>query len=417
MKKFYLKNLHFIFFGLNIILLAIYLFISDFNYLKLAIFSLLILNVGFLIVNFFLKKEELIASQKDFYFELDKFFNLLDTPFVIYDDEMKIVYFNDAFLKLVNLEKSILTNFKLETWIVKNEQYLKLALVFFPSLVADNIKIIQADDPNIIEVNYQNTFLCSIISSKISYQQKIYKFKVILDQSKDHYYRKQSLEFLSLLAHHLRTPLTQLRWLLESIKDENNKENVDQALNILDKTLILSQTVILSNKVETDQLELNIEMNNFEELVKNCLEFFKYYLSEKNITVEIFIDEQTKNFYFDKNIMFFIIYTLIENAIDYNKEGGKITIKTEKEFGREYVKIQISDTGIGIAKEDLANIFKKYFRTKEAKEIKPTGFGLGLSLVYNLTKIHKGEISVESQKNIGTTFILTFPLAKDIYSL
>ena len=411
------KNIHYIFFILNIILLFIFLFVSNFNYLKVFIFFLLAINIGFLIIGIFLKKEELISSQESFYLELDKFFNLLNTPFVIYDDGMKIVYLNDAFVKLVNLNKNILTNFKLETWIIKNEQYLKLALIFFPSLVADKLKIIQSEDPNIIEINYQNRFLWLITSSKIKYKEKNYNFKIIIDQSKDYYYNKQTIEFLNLLAHHLRTPLNQIKWLLETIKNSDNKDDIDRALNIVDKTLILSQRVILNSKLESNQLELNITMNNFEELINNCLDFFRYYLKEKDIKVEIFIDDQVKNSYFDKNIMFFIIYTLIENAIDYNKIGGKIIINLEKESNRDYFKILISDTGIGINKEDLESIFKKYFRSKEAKEIKPTGFGLGLFSVYNLVKLHKGEIKVESEKNKGTKFILRFPLSKEIYGL
>lgn len=410
-------NINFFLILLNIVLLALYLFISDFNYLKIAIFVLLILNIGYLFINSILKKEKLISSQKEFYFELDKFFNLINTPFVIYDDQMKIIYFNEAFSKLVNLDKNLLTNLKLETWIIKNEQYLKLSLIFFPSLIADNIKILKSEDPNIIEVSYQDNLFFTIISSKISYSQKIFSFKIIIDNSKDYYQIKQSSELLNLLVHHLRTPLNQLKWLLESIKNNNNQEAVNQGLDIIQKAIFLTQTVILTNKAENNQISLNIELNNIEELIKSCFDFFKYYLNEKNIKVEIFIEEQVKNFYFDKNLMFFIIYTLIENAIDYNKPNGKIVLNIIKHPQRDYVSISIADTGIGINEEDLKNLFKKYFRTKEAKEIKPTGFGLGLSLVYNLTKIHKGEIKVESKKNIGTTFFLEFPLNKEIYSL
>lgn len=414
--SFYFKNLNFIFFLTNIILLLGYLFIGEFNYLKAAIFFLLILNLIFFYFNFFIKKEELVSRYENFYVELDNFFNLLTTPFVIYDDQMKIVYVNDAFAKLVALDKNKLLNLKLETWLTKNQQYFKLALIFFPSLSSDHLKIIQTDNPNIIEISYQDNLFWLIISSKISYQQKVYNFKIIVDRSKDYYYDQQSIEFLNLLAHHLRNPLNQIKWLLETLRNDNNKESINEALSILDKTLILSQTILLINKVENNKIKLEIENNNLQNLFNECLSFFKYYLKEKEIKTEIYLEDTVRNFYFDKNIIFFIIFSLIENAIDYNQPKGKIVIRVEKDTGRDYVKIQISDTGIGMNDDEIKNIFKKYYRSQEAKKNKPTGFGLGLYLVYQLIKIHKGEIKVESKKNIGTNFILFLPLNREIYT-
>jgi len=416
MKKYYLA-----FIIINILLLFFSLFISNFNWLKTSLLIILGFNILYLGLFFFIKKEEFIAKSQPFYLEWEKFLNLIDTPLVIYDEEMKINFVNEAFLKLVNVDKNFFNNLKIETWLVKNKQYLKLALIFFPSLVADKLEIVKNntinDEVDIIRVSYQEEIFLYIITTKLTYQKQSFNLKIVIDQSSEIKQHRQSLEFLNLMAHHLRTPLTQLKWLLESARNAENQEIFNQALSIIDKTIFLTQMVILSSKTELGNVQLNIELNNIEDLIKNCLEFFKYYLEEKNIKVEIYINETVKNFYFDKNIMFFILYPLIENAIDYNKSNGQIIINIDKEQKVNEVVIKISDTGIGIDNEEIINIFKKYFRGKEAKEIKPTGFGLGLSLAYNLTKIHKGEIKVSSQKNQGTTFILNFPLNKEAYEI
>ncbi|GIW66153.1 MAG: hypothetical protein KatS3mg095_0051 [Candidatus Parcubacteria bacterium] len=412
-----LSKIYSLFLIINIFLLLIFLFVSNFNYLKLAIFVLLILNLFFLLSISFLKKEELIVPQKDFYIELNNFFNFIETPFVIYDEEMKINYVNDAFSRFVDLDKQSLINLKIETWIVKNEKYLKLALIFFPSLVAENIKIIQAGEPDIIEINYGNKIFISLITTKIIFNKKLFNVKIILDHSQEKKHTQQTLEFLDLLAHHLRTPLNQLKWLIEYNKEAIDQNIYNQELEIINRTIFLTQMVMLSRKDEEGKIELNLELNNIKELINYCLGFFKSSLEDKGIKVEIYLDDNVETFYFDKNIMFFIIYPLIENAIDYNKQNGKIIFDITKDLNRNYIIIKISDTGIGISDEDLKNIFKRYFRSSEAKEIKPTGFGLGLSLVYNLVKAHRGEIKVESKKDIGTTFILEFPISKEIYNL
>ncbi|MCS7184255.1 MAG: HAMP domain-containing histidine kinase [Patescibacteria group bacterium] len=414
-----MKKINFllIYFLTNIFFLLLFLLIGDFNFLKISILGLLILNFIFIFIQKIIQKEKLISQQEPFYSEWGKLFNFISTPFVIYDEQMKIIYFNKAFSDFVNLEKNTLTNFKIETWIVKNENYLKLALIFFPSLMADSLKIIQSDDPNIIDINYRNEIFLFLITTKIFYQNKLLNIKIIKDYSEEKKQERQAFDLLSLLAHHLRTPLNQLKWLIETNKNSIQPEIFEQSINIINKTLFLTQMVILKSKSEMGKIDLNIELNSIEDLIKQCLDFFKSSLEEKKIKVEIYLDELVKNFYFDKSIMFFILYPIIENGIDYNREGGKLVIDIFKNKDKNYVTLKISDTGIGIEEKDFPHIFKKYFRSEEAKSIKPTGFGLGLSLAYNLTNIHKGEIEFQSKKGEGTTFILNFPLSKDIYGL
>jgi signal transduction histidine kinase len=102
-----------------------------------------------------------------------------------------------------------------------------------------------------------------------------------------------------------------------------------------------------------------------------------------------------------------IFTNLISNAIKYTPEGGKIWITLNEEGG--FVKAAVSDTGIGIKKEDLPRIFDKFYRVKTMETRQIVGTGLGLSIVKSIVEAHLGSISVESEEGGGTTFTVLLP--------
>jgi signal transduction histidine kinase len=109
----------------------------------------------------------------------------------------------------------------------------------------------------------------------------------------------------------------------------------------------------------------------------------------------------------DRNSMEGIFTNLISNAIKYTPEGGKVWIDLAEEGG--FVKALVSDTGIGIKKEDLSRIFDKFYRVKSLETRQIVGTGLGLSIVKSIVDAHLGSISVESEEGGGTTFIILLP--------
>jgi two-component system sensor histidine kinase VicK len=109
----------------------------------------------------------------------------------------------------------------------------------------------------------------------------------------------------------------------------------------------------------------------------------------------------------DRNSMEGIFTNLISNAIKYTPEGGKVWVTLGEEGG--FVKASVSDTGIGIKKEDLPRLFDKFFRVKSPETREIIGTGLGLSIVKNIVDAHLGSISVESEEGGGTTFTVLLP--------
>jgi two-component system phosphate regulon sensor histidine kinase PhoR len=103
-----------------------------------------------------------------------------------------------------------------------------------------------------------------------------------------------------------------------------------------------------------------------------------------------------------------MLYNLIKNGITYTPKGGSVTVELLR--SDEYtLTLQITDTGIGIAKEELPHIFKLFYRAN-APHINSSGTGLGLALVYEIIKLHHGKIHVESSIGVGTKFEITLPL-------
>jgi signal transduction histidine kinase len=413
MKKIFFRVLPIL---INIFFLLFVLFLSNFNLIKVFVFILIILHFLYFFYFLYLNKEELIIKKKNIYDILNVIFYNLENGIVFYDDNFLIKYVNQSFVDFCKVSKDSLKNFKIDTWIVKNENYNLLSLIFFPTLTAEKINIVKnAENIDIIEVNYKDFFI-KIITSFFIYDKEKINFKIIIDNSKEIQYQKSSLQLLDMLAHHLRTPLNQIKWILESlnIKDAEDKKMIDDALYIINKSIILSQIIILSSKTQSQKINLNIEKNNVLSLINELMKSFNYSLKEKMIKTEISVDKNVEDFYFDKNILFFVLYPIIENAIDYNKENGLVKIEVIPDYEKHKVKIIISDTGIGFSKEDLEHIFEKYYRG-EGKKLKPSGFGLGLYLANYLAKIHKGQIYIKSEKNKGTDITLELPINQSEY--
>ena len=109
----------------------------------------------------------------------------------------------------------------------------------------------------------------------------------------------------------------------------------------------------------------------------------------------------------DRNSMAGIFSNLISNAIKYTPEGGSVFVQLGEEGG--FVKASVSDTGIGIKREDLSRIFDKFYRVRSSETRQIVGTGLGLSIVKSIVDAHLGSISVESEEGGGTTFIILLP--------
>jgi signal transduction histidine kinase len=399
-------------FFISIIILAISLLISDFNILKFINFLVLIL-IGISLFFYFkiLRKPK---ERKLTVFEIVReVFDSLKEAIVIYDEDFKIVFANQTFFNLVGLEKEDLINLTIQPSMIKSEKYEMLANVFFPFIQGQNLKIINKN-PETIDVKFdspQEKYLL-IVYLDVYIDRKL-KLRIVIDKTEDVINTEKKVEFAQLLSHHLLTPLTEIRWNLESIDTDKltdeDKNFLNNALKSIKNALILSESFLNLARLEFGRLEVSLKEIDFEKLLVEILDILKEKIEEKKLKITIKIQEEANIFKGDESILKIALFSIIENAVIYNKNGGEIKIEINKLETRPYIEIIIEDTGFGMSEEDVKNLFKKYYRGKKAKELQAQGFGIGLYNAKSLINLHGGEINIESKENIGTKVFVYLP--------
>jgi len=421
-KKFFSQkeNIILTLFVLVLAILLISLFISNFNLLKVFIFISLIL-AALLLIFFLQLRRKPKAKEHPLVFSF--FQNLLDNlqeGIVVYDDEFKIIFANKSFCELVNLNKEDLINLIVKNEMVKNERYQILANIFFPFLQGEDLKIV-SQKPETIEVKFnqprEKYFLISYVDI---YLDRKYKLRVVLDKTRDVIEAQKRLEFIQMVSHNLLTPLSEIRWNLEAVDlskiPQEEKDFLEIALGIIKSTIVFAESTLTMVETEFGQLKLKIEEVNLEKIIVSLMDILRGKIEEKKLKVNIEIEEKVSKIQADRRILSLSLFALMENAILYNKIGGSVMIKVQKMAQRPYLEIIIEDTGIGMSKEDLANLFKKYYRGKKAKDLDVKGFGIGLYNAKKLANFHGGDIKIESQEDKGTKATLILPLEPSLIS-
>jgi two-component system phosphate regulon sensor histidine kinase PhoR len=146
---------------------------------------------------------------------------------------------------------------------------------------------------------------------------------------------------------------------------------------------------------------------HLQEVIQRVVELMRAQAENKKIDLQFSAPSRLSMIHADRNSMEGIFSNLISNAIKYTPEGGSVSVQLGEEGG--FVKASVSDTGIGIKKEDLSRIFDKFYRVKSSETRQIVGTGLGLSIVKSIVDAHLGSISVESEEGGGTTFTILLP--------
>lgn len=218
--------------------------------------------------------------------------------------------------------------------------------------------------------------------------------------------------FVSNASHELKTPLSSIKLLSESILSMQTEQDsyitefmtdingeVDRLAKIVDRLLTLTKL-----DAETDVLEAKLTSVNM--LLERVSRSLKPQADRKNIAMAV-IESEEVYAELDLPKMWQVIYNLADNAIKYTPAGGvvKITLKNEGDFCR----IEVEDNGIGIPPDDAERIFDRFYRVDKARSRESGGTGLGLSIVKDVVELHKGKILLDSKVGEGSTFIIVMP--------
>jgi signal transduction histidine kinase len=240
---------------------------------------------------------------------------------------------------------------------------------------------------------------------------------------------RQIKQFSSDASHELKTPLTILKGEVEvTLRKERTPQEYQQTLKSnLEEINRMSQIVedlLLLSRADTGEVRLNIEDINLTEILNEVVTQMDRLAQSKRLYLSTSNHHQDIHIFGDALRIRELFINLVENGIKYTEEGGSIHITLQKENTppvrsqsdweggekRGFAKVIISDTGIGIAKEDQERIFSRFFRVDKARSRERGGSGLGLSICKWIVEAHQGEIVVESELGKGSSFIVKLPL-------
>ncbi|KAB3537254.1 cell wall metabolism sensor histidine kinase WalK [Alkaliphilus pronyensis] len=224
---------------------------------------------------------------------------------------------------------------------------------------------------------------------------------------------KQRKDFVANVSHELKTPLSSMKLLAESLimQPSNNisiyhefLEDIDSEIDRLNEII---ESLLSMVDLDEEKLNLNYKLTYVNYLIEKVVNNIRPLAEKKNIKIIISQWEKIQIF-IDQGKIYQALMNIIYNAVKYTDDGGKITINIEKE-GR-YAVIKVTDTGYGIPKESLPYIFDRFYRVDSARSRKTGGTGLGLSISHQIISLHQGTIEVESEVKKGSTFIVRLPM-------
>lgn len=233
---------------------------------------------------------------------------------------------------------------------------------------------------------------------------------------------KLKLNFFTNISHELRTPLSMILIPLHSFLEKNVfSPEIQPKMRLIARSAQrmnnLVEELMLFSKIETKQEKIRVKKGNLLEFVSNICEGFRILADEKGIELLLEIEQTEQDVWFAPVKVEKIIYNLLSNAFKYT-EKGKVTVKAfyENNESFRYLKLQVSDTGVGIAPDQIEKIFENYYQVNDFVKSVKTGFGIGLALTRELVTLHKGNIKINSEPDVGSTFSITLNVSAEAFA-
>lgn len=321
---------------------------------------------------------------------------------MVFDQDKKLILINPAAQKIFKVGKEILGQTISE---FSNTPDLKNLFYFLGKDIREVFRQ---------ELEIRENLILEVTSLPILKKRKKTGNLIILhDITREKRIDRMKTEFVSVSAHQLRTPLSAIKWALETLLKKKltseQKEIVKEAYESNKRMLILVDNLLDVVRIEEGRYLQKLVLSDFEKIVQSVIKYYQEEIRKKRIKFEFrVLSEKLPKIKVDPEKIFLVIQNLLDNAIRYTLPGGMVTITLEA--SQKDIQFSIEDSGIGIPKDQQGNIFEKFFRGSNAVRMKTEGNGLGLFIAKNIIEAHKGKIWFRSEEGKGTTFYFTLPL-------
>lgn len=222
-------------------------------------------------------------------------------------------------------------------------------------------------------------------------------------------------EFVSVVTHELRIPMTAIKGYSDMIVmagglSEKHLEFMEIIRNNVGRMSLLVSDLSDISRIETGRLKLELEDNvSVRQVLDDVIPTLQNEIDKREHELVIDFPEDLSAVQVDPRRLGQILTNLISNAYKYTPDGGTITVRGYQDG--EFVRCDVTDTGIGMTPEEIGKLFTKFWRAEAVHVREQAGTGLGLTIAKNLVELHGGEMSVESEPEVGTTFSFTIPFS------
>lgn len=341
-------------------------------------------------------------------------------PILVLDKENRLSLFNEAAKKVLGLtnldlnrEISAKDEFSLENF----KDIIKKRFDFKKLRKPDQEEISLLEELNLTATQEEDERTFKVITIRITDSKKEYggTMKMFYDVTREKNIDKMKSDFISIAAHQLRTPLSAIKWsagmLLKGDIGEITAEQADllqKSYDSNERMINLVNDLLNVSRIEEGRFGYQFSDIKFEEIMKIILETSGPMMEKSGAKVEV--DKKLSNLTIcaDKEKLLLALQNLVDNAIKYTPNGGKVEIKLKGEKDG-MVSFVIKDNGVGIPKKDLPRLFSKFFRASNVMLMQTDGTGLGLFIVKSIIEKHGGRIEVASEEGKGTEFTIALP--------
>jgi nitrogen-specific signal transduction histidine kinase len=254
-------------------------------------------------------------------------------------------------------------------------------------------------------------------------QQEIAELKQALLKAQEDIERlsKVKSDFVSIISHELRTPLTSIKEGISIVLDgvagslnEEQKKFLGIAKNNIDRLTRIITDILDFSKLESGRIAMHKRKMDINEIIKDVYGEIKTGIDKKGLGLDMELSDEVGLTWLDPDRIKQALKNLLSNAIKFNRERGNIKISSSRERtdNRDFIKVTVEDTGMGISKDDLPKLFKDFYPLDSSMTRSYGGVGLGLAISRSIIKLHGGDIWAESEKEVGSRFSFTLPIYK-----
>lgn len=350
----------------------------------------------------------------------------LEVGIIEYDERFVITLINPKAEAMLNIRREEVLNQAINSeFMGRHSNIQPLAWVLYPSL-APNVKKapVKKGSPPVIELRLKdlNDLYLQITTIKVLDQwTKTYRFlKVLRDISREEAIARSKSEFISVAAHQLRTPLSAIKWVFKMLLDgdagaisSEQKDYLQKGYDSNERIIELVGDMLDVARIEEGRFGFEFYYVDISDVVQKAIDAFEVKAKEKNI--KLFFERPSyviNPIKIDPARIGLVMQNLIDNALKYTHNNGTIAIKVE--LVGNYVQISVSDTGIGVPKDQQGKLFGKFFRGANAVKLETEGSGLGLFIVKNIVRQHGGDVWMKSEEDKGATFYVALPVQEEM---